>query len=203
VPIGTAAQPGSDHSSDGTRCWVTANGNDVDLGKTTLVSPDMDLDGLREPMLSYWRWYTNSTGGTHSGPYYDALAVSASADGGATWVELESVQDVGLGWFQARFQLRDILPAGARQVRLRFVASDLATDSTVEAAIDDLQLADALCDDADACDLDRNRLVDFGDLNLVMLEWGPAPGARADLDMNGLVDMGDVSLVLLNQGPVP
>jgi len=212
APVGTAAQASADHSEGGTRCWITGNGAvgstnanaaDVDGGRTTLTSPDWSLLGIGEPMLSYWRWYTNSTGGIFSGAYVDTLEVSVSSDGGSTWLPLESVGDAGIGWSRVRFRLRDVLPAGADRVRVRFVASDAGTDSTVEAAIDDLVLADALCSDAQASDLDRSGLVDFGDVVVLLLEWGPAAGSRADLDASGFVDLGDVAIVLLNQGSVP
>ena len=54
-PVGTSAQPDSDHTVDGTMCWVTgqhASGqsdgyNDVDGGFTTLTSPVYDLSRFR------------------------------------------------------------------------------------------------------------------------------------------------------------
>lgn len=212
VPVGSPAQASADHTPSGVNCWVTGNGPvggtsaftaDVDGGRTTLVTPDYPIAGLGEPMLTYWRWYTNSLGGIFSGSYIDTLEVSVSANGGATWLPLESVQDTGLGWNRARFRLRDVLPAGSTAVRVRFVAADLGTDSAVEAAIDDLLISDALCTEMQACDLDRSREVDLGDVMMVLLEWGPATDGRADLDRSGFVDLGDVALVLMNQGPLP
>lgn len=212
APIGSPAQADADHSPSGTRCWVTGNGAvgstdankaDVDGGRTTLTSPDYALAGIAEPFLSYWRWYTNSVGGIFSGAYVDTMEVLASADGGVTWVRLESVQDAGLSWQRARFRLRDAFPAGAQRVRVRFAASDTGTDSVVEAAIDDLLISDALCTEAQVCDLDRSRAVDFGDLALLMLDWGPASDARSDLDGSGVIDAGDVAVILVNFGPVP
>jgi hypothetical protein len=113
------------------------------------------------------------------------------------------VQDAGLSWQRARFRLRDAFPAGAQRVRVRFAASDTGTDSVVEAAIDDLLISDALCTEAQACDLDRSRAVDFGDLSLLMLDWGPASDARSDLDGSGVIDAGDLAVILVNFGPVP
>lgn len=203
VPSASGAQTGSNHTAGGSRCWITGAVSDVDGGKTSLVTPDYQLAGIAEPMLSYWRWYTNSTGGLFSGPYAETLDVYASADGGASWKLLESVQDAGLSWVPARFRLRDAFPAGAQRVRVRFVASDYTTDSEVEAAIDDLTISDALCSEGQACDLDRSREIDFGDVVMVLLDWGPAVDGRADLDRSGVVDLGDVAIVLLNLGPLP
>jgi hypothetical protein len=49
-------------------------------------------------------------------------------------------------------------------------------------------------------DLDRNGRVDFGDVSLALLEFGPCNGCEADLDLNGVVDFGDVALILLSFG---
>jgi hypothetical protein len=42
--------------------------------------------------------------------------------------------------------------------------------------------------------------VDFGDVSLALLEFGPCNGCEADLDLNGVVDFGDVALILLSFG---
>lgn len=50
-------------------------------------------------------------------------------------------------------------------------------------------------------DVDANGVVDFGDIALVLLDFGPCAGCATDVDQNGVVDFGDVALVLLNFGP--
>ena len=68
-PVGTAAQPEDDHTPAGLKCWVTGQGsaggglgdNDVDNGKTTLLTPILDLTSYPDPHISYWRWYSNDT----------------------------------------------------------------------------------------------------------------------------------------------
>jgi hypothetical protein len=49
-------------------------------------------------------------------------------------------------------------------------------------------------------DLDRDGSVDFGDVSLALLEFGPCSGCDADLDGNGVVDYGDIALILLSFG---
>jgi hypothetical protein len=51
-----------------------------------------------------------------------------------------------------------------------------------------------------SADLDGSGLVDFGDVNLLLLDMGPCPACTSDLDGNGVVDFGDVTLVLLSFG---
>ena len=49
-------------------------------------------------------------------------------------------------------------------------------------------------------DLDLSGLVDFGDVVIVLLNFGPCAGCETDLDGNGMVDFGDVVMVLLEFG---
>lgn len=149
-PIGTAAQPEDDHTPPpGVMCWVTGQGspggglgeNDVDGGKTTLVSPIIDLsDG--DAVISYWRWYSNTTG---AAPNADVFTVDICNDGGAsnTWINVETVGPSGAGtsggWIYHEFEVGDFVTPTA-QIRMRFVASDFGSGSLVEAALDDFKV---------------------------------------------------------------
>lgn len=151
-PNGTAAQPEDDHTPSGTSCWVTGQGtpggdlgeNDVDGGKTTLLSPVYDLAG-EDAAVSYWRWYSNDTGAS---PNADIFLVDISFDGGGAWANVETVGPTGPGtaggWILHEFRVGDIgVPTS--EVRLRFVASDEGDGSLVEAAVDDLQIHRLTC----------------------------------------------------------
>jgi len=153
-PLGTYAQPEFDHSVVGQNCFFTGQGTeaggygaaDVDGGKTTLLSPRLQLGGLSNPVVSYWRWYSTNLG---QGPANeDSLIVEISNDDGTTWSLVEQVGPGGNeclgGWFPHQFRVSDIL-APTDLVRLRFVASDYNTNGNVEAAIDDLYVADMDC----------------------------------------------------------
>ena len=152
-PIGTDAQPEDDHSPSGTNCWFTGQGssggslgeNDVDGGFTSLLSPAMDLSGAVDPIISYWRWYSNDTGAS---PNADIFEVHISGDGGGTWTSVEIVGPEGGesngGWFQKTLKVSDYVSLSS-DVRMRFRASDLNDGSIVEAAIDDLEVVDLVC----------------------------------------------------------
>lgn len=153
-PIGTAAQPEDDHSPSGVQCYFTGQGsnggslgeNDVDNGTTTLVSPSYDLTGLNDPTVSYWRWYSNSSGASPGG---DTFTIEVSNNGGGSWSTVEVVgptADSAGGWIQHSFLVSSILSPTAN-VQLRFMASDLGSGSIVEAAIDDLSITDESCSD--------------------------------------------------------
>lgn len=157
-PVGTAAQPEDDHTpTPGTICWVTGQGvvggglgdNDVDGGKTTLVSPTIDLSS-GDATISYYRWYSNTTGAE---PNADTFRVDISnANGGAgTWVNVETVGPAGVqtggGWFFHQFTVSSLVTPTA-QIKLRFIAEDAALGSLIEAAVDDFVVDRFDCDEA-------------------------------------------------------
>lgn len=154
-PVGTSAQPENDHTGPpGVFCWVTGQGlvggglgdNDVDGGVTTLRSPVFDASGMTEPVISYWRWFSNNQ---NIFAIDDTFLVDISNNGGSSWVSLETVGPSGLdtlgGWFLHRARISDFLTPTSN-MRLRFRAQDTGSGSIVEAAVDDLQLSDLVCD---------------------------------------------------------
>lgn len=148
-PVGSATdtclvQPERDHTpGSASKCFVTSNvlrkldpnSGDVDGGKTTLTSPVTDLSGRALATLRYWRWYTNDTGGNVD----DAWAVDVSPDSGVTWVNLETTAEGERAWVRKEFDLGTTV-ALTDKVLVRFVASDYGYDSTVEAAVDDVEI---------------------------------------------------------------
>lgn len=155
-PNGTAAQPENDNTPNpGVNCWFTGQAsvgasvgtNDVDDGTTTLVSPAFDLSGTQSATISYARWYSNDEGGN---PNADVFEVDLSDDGGATWTAAEVIgPSVGAsgGWSNMTLDVGSFVDLTSN-VRIRFLASDLAGGSIVEAAIDDVvvrALDDASC----------------------------------------------------------
>lgn len=147
VPKATSAQPIADHSPAVTDslAWITGNiagtsasANDVDKGKTTLLSPAYDLSSYRFPAIRYWRWYTNSLGedkGT------DEWVVQISNDDGKTWVDLERTKESILEWTARAFAIKEYVQP-TNKVRVRFIASDYGAESLVEAAVDDFEILD-------------------------------------------------------------
>ncbi|MBC8311168.1 MAG: choice-of-anchor B family protein [Candidatus Marinimicrobia bacterium] len=151
-PNGTAdqfdeVQPEDDHTVNGTQCFVTGNSSsslgsdDVDNGKTTLLSPIIDLANMDDALLSYWKWYANDGG---DNPGNDHWYVDVSNDGGSTWTELENTSSSWREWQQKRILLSEYtLLSNAMQ--FRFIAEDIQYNgdngsggSIVEAAIDDV-----------------------------------------------------------------
>ncbi|MCA8962577.1 MAG: hypothetical protein KDC38_18760, partial [Planctomycetes bacterium] len=219
-PIGTPAQPESDHSPIGTQCWVTGQGTvggaiglaDVDGGQTTLITPAYDLSDATAPVVGYWRWYSNAGG---SNPHEDVLRVEVSSNE-VDWVEVETVGPDGPetlgGWFRHEFAPFDRV-APSSSIRIRFIASDLFGGSIVEAAVDDILIRDRQCLDPGPsfvrgdCRGDGGfELADVITLLDVLFAAGPAGCADAcDVDDSGGINVADVvyALVALFESGAP
>ncbi len=142
---GHLVQAEIDHTpGSGYLAFVTANAprafvpdfGDVDGGKTSLMTPVFDLSDKASATVKYWKWYTNDTGDSAAD---DTWMVDVSADGGLTWVNLETQTDSYREWKPYDFDLGEYVPL-TNQVVLRFVASDYGDQSIVEAAVDDFEL---------------------------------------------------------------
>jgi C1A family cysteine protease len=134
-------QPGDDHTSPGTYCYVTgASGgssqgtNDVDGGKTTLLSPTIDLSDTDSAVLTYYRWFASETG---SNPNDDDFVVDVSNNDGTSWQNLETLDHAVREWTRMEFYLEDYLSL-SNQMKFRLIAQDNGSGgSIVEAAVDD------------------------------------------------------------------
>ncbi|UCH85129.1 MAG: T9SS type A sorting domain-containing protein, partial [Candidatus Latescibacterota bacterium] len=136
--------PEYDNTPDpGELCFVTGNApytnqfnDDVDGGKTTLLSPVYDLSPYGNAFVRYHRWYTNDTGGA---PGDDRWIVDVSADSGITWVRLETDSLSDRSWRLVEHNLLRSIPMTAG-VRFRFVANEDIPGSVVEAGVDDFSI---------------------------------------------------------------
>jgi len=206
-PNGTAAQPEDDHSDPGTMCWVTGQGtpggalgeNDVDGGATTLTSSIYDLAAHPEARLSYWRWYSNNTGGA---PNADTFVIDISNNNGASWTNAETIGPSGPGtsggWIFHEFRVADILPVTS-QMKLRFIASDFATGSIVEAAIDDVLVSSEGCTNPPGgceADFDGDNDRDSTDLNILLTNFGCTSSCVGDIDGDDDTDSTDLNILL-------
>jgi hypothetical protein len=162
LPIGSSSQtlnynlncqPGEDFTTGSGRCLVTGNASnalapittaDVDNGKTTVLSPILDLSSLSDPCISYQRWFSNNRG---DNPGNDPWRVQITNDG-TTWYNVENTFISDSRWRKHLFKVRDYVTPNAT-VQLRFIASDsietlnLMGQSVVEAAIDNFFVYDS------------------------------------------------------------
>src|SRR5262249_24850332 len=122
---GEQCAPEEDHTpGSGTRCWVTGDGqpaedprlNDVDGGKTTLTSSVFDATTGQNPVVEYYRWFTNDQGGNIGGDYWRTYI---SNDDGQTWSVVENTTSSNNSWQRVVFLVRDYVTPSAR-MRMRF-----------------------------------------------------------------------------------
>ncbi len=144
-PNGTsdgAVQPEDDHTPvPGVLCWITGQSspgagigdNDVDGGRTTLLTGIFDLSSLLDPEVNFHRWFTNDAG---SAPGTDPWVVSISNNGGGSWATVESTLVSAASWTEVNFLVSDYVTPTST-VQLRFIARDDGSGSVVEAGIDD------------------------------------------------------------------
>jgi hypothetical protein len=148
-PIGTAAQPEDDATPapgvlafitgqcDGPNCsgGCDLECNDVDGGRTTLLSPVYDLAGAVEAKIKYDRWYSNDTGSSPG----ELWIVKVSNDAGANWTTVEHTSEADASWSSRGVDLNALFGA-PNQVQLRFEARDFLGDTIVEAGVDDIRI---------------------------------------------------------------
>jgi hypothetical protein len=139
APQATAAQPGSQTTPGGTRCWVTVaaagagvDSNDVDAGYSELLSPVMDLAHLAAVDVAFDLWYAESAAD-------DPLLVQVSRDGGSSWTTLLSRSTPTVGWQRITLPVPAPLTA---TMQLRIRAQDHFA-STVEALVDGFEVRGA------------------------------------------------------------
>lgn len=143
-PEATEAQPEDDHTPDpGVNAYITdcragtsVGTYDIDGGKTTLLSPVFDLSSYSNASVRYYRWYSNGMGAS---PDADDWLVHVTDDGGTSWVTIDSLRSGDHTWREIERDLEDYITL-TDQVQFRFIASDLADGSIVEAGVDDFSL---------------------------------------------------------------
>jgi hypothetical protein len=120
----------------GARCFVTGNAattdprlDDVDNGRTSLVSPVFDLAGKRWSFVELRSWFVDLGVGD------DTLQTWLSNDGGANWMPAWSTAATVNRWVRRDLRVRDWVRNTA-SARFKVVARDAPENSICEAAID-------------------------------------------------------------------
>ena len=203
-------QPGEDHTSNGTICFITGNGfesgnggfDDVDAGKTTLYSPVFDCNGLDEVLLTYWRWYTNNIGDNGGN---DKWIVSVS-NNNSTWIDIENTSASNTTWSKKRFLLSEYIDLNST-ISFRFIAEDILYDSDngsggslVEAGLDDFSLEFLSDGSGITGDVNSDDSIDVLDVVLIVnmiLETEQMNYLTADINSDGFINVQDI-IALIN-----
>jgi hypothetical protein len=148
---GATIQTGQDHTTGSGICAVTgnatdtfatANSADVDNGVTTLESPVFNLSEFKNPVLSYYRWFSNSQG---SRPRQNEIRVVLSDNGFTTTKSIDRTYEPQVGWARMIYRIKDMSFSqnlSNIQLRVYVVDSAAAGSSTIEAAFDDFEILD-------------------------------------------------------------
>ncbi|MHC4943626.1 MAG: hypothetical protein ACYTG7_11470 [Planctomycetota bacterium] len=138
-PESTDAQPGDDHTPDGTHCYVTgrlggSSGNDdLDGGPTRLISPTIDLSATTDAEARFFLWFYHSDYGTQQ-----PLEIHVSNNDGSSWKKVTDVLH-SASWTERSFKVADHVAPSAH-VKVRFSATDNPNDDVVEALLDDFSV---------------------------------------------------------------
>ena len=207
---GNQIQPGEDNTNEGSYCFITGNGfdasnggfDDVDGGKTTLISPVFDLESFDEIVLSYWYWYTNNIGDNGNN---DLWQVRVSNNGGANWEDLDITSSSVTEWSKKRVLLSDYITF-TDNMQFQFVAEDLfytgddgSGGSLVEAAVDDFLLEFIDNGTGILGDVNNDESIDVLDIVIVvnMIIGSESPNfSTADFNSDGLINVQDVILLI-------
>lgn len=170
----TVVQPYLQHTPGGEYCFVTGNAsneaagigeNDVDAGKTTLQTSDIDMTEYENPIVAYWRWYTNAPA-SGANPNADWWQVRISNNGGNSWTYIENTLTGEIGWRRHAFRVSDYVTI-TDDIMMQFIASDslqigqnLDGGSLIEAALDDFILYE------EEADINVNEVVSSVDVEL-------------------------------------
>lgn len=141
---GQASQTGDDIPDDlGDKCFVTQQGPlgggagtaDVDDGTVTLISPQMDLTLVVDPLITYHLWFRNTGGG--GGTPDDSLFVYLSNGITDTLVEMLTVEESEGQWkAESIINVPDFLEV-TDSMHIRFITADQEESGhLVEAAVD-------------------------------------------------------------------
>lgn len=151
-PVGTSldgepANPDEDVNFDcSNKAYVTGNGggdvseDDIDGGKTTLLSPVFDLSGYNDAYLSYYHWFFN--GGGFGGSPNDTLKIKIT--NGTSTVTLDVVTYLTPGmstWVNRTFRISEFITPGAT-MRLIAEAGDTSPGHIVEAGLDAFEITE-------------------------------------------------------------
>ena len=209
---GEIIQPDFDHTENGQFCFITGNSvsqndsefgfDDVDGGKTTLVSPQFDLSDYSTAAISYWRWYSNSAAGG-ANPGNDVWRVDGSNDGGNSWINLELTSQDSNEWTKHQFILNDETISLTNQMKFRFIAEDVFNEgdngsggSIIEAALDDFQIL--VFNDNLAGDVNYDGDLNVQDVVIMinMILGNIETDMIADINNDGGINIQDVVLLI-------
>lgn len=147
-------QTGKDHTTGSGQCMVTGNSfsvsaQDVDGGRTTLQTPVIELGNFFDPVIEYYRWYSNDRAASSpSNIRSDYWQVQIGNTQSVIWKNVDYTYQSDHSWRRRIFKVSEYW-TNASKIQMRFIASDVLNSSLpnsgenlVEAAVDDFIIYD-------------------------------------------------------------
>ena len=144
----------ADHTPTGTKCLRSGYGTGgffgthITNGTSTVLSPVYDLSTYTNPVVEYFRWFSNEQGFDNQKTDPWVVQIRDAGSTSSSWIDVERTYQGELEWRRRIFRVKQYLPT-ATQVQVRFVASDsvLANyngdgQSIMTADVDDFSLRD-------------------------------------------------------------
>jgi hypothetical protein len=144
IPAGI---PG-DHTSGAGQCLqASAMSSTMMRGTTTVITPAFSISSLAEPIIQYYRWYTNEQG--YRNFKTDPWIVKIRDASASSWQTLEYTYQGERNWRRRIFRAKSFVPATTTQIQLKFFASDSVITTLdddgqgiLAAGIDDIYIYD-------------------------------------------------------------
>ena len=191
VPNGAYSLPRSDYDGSG-KAWLTGSLANVDVdGETNLITPTQDVSGYSSVVLNF-----ASAWNTDSFLSDKGLFVSASSNGGTTWIDLGGRISSISGWLLNSFALEKYGVALTNNLKVRFSARDNGTDSTVEAMVDAISFTKYRCTPPCMADFNADGAVDFTDFDDFVTAF-EAGSPTSDANRDGFMDFTDFDAFVL------
>lgn len=141
-----------DHTTGSGKCLQAGSALNAPTtmnGTTTVISPTFNIGAMSEPIIEYYRWYSNE----RDNPNFknDPWVVKIKDASSSTSSTLEYTYQGDRNWRRRIFRVKAFLPATTTQAKLTFFASDSVRNDYVDggqnaitAGIDDVFIYDKI-----------------------------------------------------------
>jgi hypothetical protein len=114
-----------DHSTGSGQCVSTSASSTsytVSKGTTTVITPVFDISTYTNPVIEYYRYFTNETSSKNF--KNDPWIVKIKDASASTWTDVERTYQADDTWRRRIFRVSSFIPGTPSSIQLKFFASD-------------------------------------------------------------------------------
>lgn len=146
------AWPQTDHTLNNVaKCLLTGNGGGngthVTNGTTSVTTPVINISTYSEPVIEYYRWFSNDLAENFKNDPWQVMIKDAST---TTWMPVEKTYQSDYNWRRRIFSVYEFLPRTTTSIQVKFMASDSVLTNWVNngqsltvGGVDDFYMFDA------------------------------------------------------------